>query len=273
MGKILNFYGLDQLADDPEMVEYLTIRVSRSELGRTIFDVEKVSEPVENGDYLVAALQSDDERYQTNDARICVGKGIWGEHFEKKLIGLPMGYSHISVDGTDVAVEIRSIKRKMQARVTADFVRRQLLDDILTTEQYWNYRVKQYCEKEMTERKRLLEIKALDIMRSHSEFANLDNQSEACYQYILNAIQFKADRKKCDVNDLLGATPEAREKKKKAIYEQAVRLAQFYEIVYELACSEDRKLECSEWGRPAQMLAGEIMDREFGDKFQIVYED
>lgn len=273
MGNVLKFYGLKRLASDAEMAEYLTIRVSRSKLGQTVFDVKVMSGPVEEGDYLIADLRSNDERYQAKGARICVGKGIWGENFEMALIGLPLGYSCISVNGAEISIEIISIKRKVQAQVTDDFVQRQCLDGISTAEQYWNYRARQFSEKMLAERKRMLEIKALDIMRAHSEFANLDKQSKARYHNLMKAIQYKADRKKCDINDLLGATTEAREKKKAMLYEHAVRLAQFYEIVAELARLEGRNLECSEWDRPAQEFAAEIMNREFGNQFRIVNEN
>ena len=115
MDNLLRICSLDQLADDTEMQDYLTVRISQRQLEQTAFEVKPVLGPVEKGDYLVVTLHSKQKRYQAEQARICVGKGLWNAAFEAALVGLMLGRNCISVDGVAITVELHSIKRKVQA--------------------------------------------------------------------------------------------------------------------------------------------------------------
>ena len=272
MDNLLRICSLDQLADDTEMQDYLTVRISQRQLEQTAFEVKPVLGPVEKGDYLVVTLHSKQKRYQAEQARICVGKGLWNAAFEAALVGLMLGRNCISVDGVAITVELHSIKRKVQAEITDAFVGRQFLDGVDTREDYLKRLEEQHRETELAVRKKMLTVRTLEMLRARSSFPPLEDRIEELYRQQIEARRYKAERKGCTLDEVLGPTPEIREEKKRAYREKATQLAQYYEIVAELARRNEQELACENWGPQAMEMAVYLIKSAFGDQFRVVYE-
>lgn len=70
----------------------------------------------------------------------------------------------------------------------------------------------------------------------------------------------------------LGQPRRFERRKKRAYREKATQLAQYYEIVAELARRNEQELACENWGPQAMEMAVYLIKSAFGDQFRVVYE-
>lgn len=272
MEEMHNFQSLRELTESPEMLAYLTIKISRSKLMHSVLEATPVEGPVEIGDYLVASMDSPKTRYQAESAKIHVGTGIWGKAFEDKLPGMILGRNKLTLGEYEIIIEITSIKRIVPANITNTFVKRQLLPGIVDVEGYMDYMINKEVQHQLLPRQKMLTVTALQILSDHSVFEVSPALLEKIYQSNMDGLRYKAERKGVSLDNVLGENEEKREARRKKVMEKSHQLARFYEVTKYLAEQENREFPFSSWGRETMELASDIITAKFQNKFSVVIE-
>ncbi|QOS77010.1 hypothetical protein JNUCC31_19570 [Paenibacillus sp. JNUCC31] len=160
-------------------------------------DVEKI----ENGDFAVLNLTSEQEKFNRKNLKLTVGLGMFSSELETQVIGMSRGeVKTLNVHGHDVLVDVQSVQRRSLAEVSNDIISSLNINGVTTVSEYRAHIINQdYMQK----RQRVICQHIIDFMISESEFVISDEDISYLYQLQLDTYDRIAQREKKSLEELV----------------------------------------------------------------------
>lgn len=100
---------------------------------------KKQADTVAIGDMVLLSCTSSHKHYQKNDIYVIVGRKLYSQELEEKLIGLSKGRAEITVENVPVSVEIKGITRTVIPELTDENVKKWGIEKVSTVEELKRY--------------------------------------------------------------------------------------------------------------------------------------
>lgn len=200
-------------------------------------------EIIENGDLAILDLKGNEEKYNKKNFALTVGLGLFNTEFENQIIGMKKGESKsLSINGNDVLVEIKTIKRRSPGEITDDVIRSLNIDGVTTVSGYREYLI----EKDLKEKRvQIIGQAAENFILSNSEYSISEEDISLLYEQNINNLSIDAELNKKTLEEYAKAFGFTVEKLKQMVTEPIPKYIKLMLIGREYA-KEDNNLQSNE---------------------------
>lgn len=133
-------------------------------------------------DIIICRLNSDIKKYNKDNIKICIGKGLFNLYLEQEVIGMHEGdMKTVVIDKNNVIVTINKIVKRVVPHITDEMVQELKIDGVHTVEEYRGHLIK--------------------LQKKES----IENAAYAATQYVMQQVREKSDfiLKKQDWNKII----------------------------------------------------------------------
>ena len=220
----------------------------RKELDRTVYPyiTWEDGEQADRGDVIDCRMESDNERYCRDCAKITVGAGLLDREEENKLVGAGVGSTHELVcRGSKVTLTVLAVKKRHVPDLTDRMVEALGIDGISTVNQYRRQLRKQALDERFTNESYEVIQAVLKTVRERSEVLITEEDWQQTVQWDLNRLSV--------ISRFEGMELETMTEKD---FEGRIPVKSYYELV--------AMLQRDAWQNTWQMLMGRKLAEEDG---------
>lgn len=208
--KLANFEDMEVEVDrlgipmTEEKIETMLNKIAKKNI--IMDEVDKV----EKGDILILDLSSHEEKFNKKNLPVTVGIGLFNLEIEKELLGMKKAQSRLlNLNGTDIKVEVKSIKRRRIPEVTDELIEKMNINGVNTLEKYKELLIKEDLK---AQRMDILPQKSLEYVINNSTYIISEDDMEALYKEEIKELEAQANLEKTTseeyVKDIYGITLE-----------------------------------------------------------------
>lgn len=157
-------------------------------------------EMIEKGDLTILDLRSHTVKFNKRNFPLTVGLGLFNTELENQIIGMNKGENRLlRVNGNEVLVKIKTISRRIPAKITDDIILTLNIDGVNNVSDYREHLInKDLKEKRM----RIICKEAIDFVLDNSEYSISENDISLLYEKNIIKLYTYADIKKMTLDEL-----------------------------------------------------------------------